>query len=137
MVQGRARAVFNGKVIIHPAAQQSNARQLNKNLLLGDKGEIDSKPELQIYADDVICTHGATVGQLDTQALFYLRSRGFSKKDAQAWLVYGFISEVLERINNPTMRKFIQLPVITQLNQLVGGTSNLQQLFSTESGDMS
>jgi len=137
VVQGLARAVFNGKVIIHPAAQQSNAKQLNKNLLLGDNGEVDTKPELQIYADDVICSHGATVGQLDAQALFYLCSRGFSKKDAQAWLVYGFISEVLERINNPAIRKLIEQAAVVQLKQLLGDTSNLQQIFSTKNGDMS
>lgn len=134
VVQGHARAVFNGAVIIDPAAQQSNARQLNKNLLLGDKGEVDSKPELQIYADDVICSHGATVGQLDTQALFYLQSRGFSKKDAQAWLAYGFISELLERISDPALRQFIQQPVITRLEQLVGGVGNLQALLPAQRG---
>ncbi|MEH6533945.1 MAG: Fe-S cluster assembly protein SufD [Photobacterium frigidiphilum] len=137
VVQGHARAVFNGKVVIHPAAQQSNARQLNKNLLLGEQGEVDTKPELQIYADDVQCSHGATVGQLDTQALFYLRSRGISKKDAQAWLIYGFVSEQLERIDNPLLRKFIELPVITQLNQLVSNdASNLQQFFAIDSGEL-
>lgn len=135
VVQGHARAVFNGAVIIDPAAQQSNARQLNKNLLLGDKGEVDTKPELQIYADDVICTHGATVGQLDKQALFYLQSRGFSTQDAQAWLVYGFISELLERIDNPVLRKFIEQPVLKHLEQLVGGSSNLQDLFPTGNGE--
>lgn len=134
VIQDRARAVFNGEVIIDPVAQQSAARQLNKNLLLGEQGEVDSKPELQIYADDVICSHGATVGQLDRQALFYLQSRGFSEQDAQAWLVYGFISELLERIDNPALRKFIQQPLIAHLQQLVGGESELQQLLPSENG---
>ena len=134
VIQGHARAVFNGKVTIEPEAQQSSARQLNKNLLLAEKGEVDSKPELQIYADDVICTHGATVGQLDAQSLFYLQSRGFSKEDAQAWLAYGFISELLERISDPAMRQFIQQPVITRLEQLVGGEGNLQALLPAQSG---
>jgi Fe-S cluster assembly protein SufD len=136
VVQEHGRAVFNGKVLIQPEAQQSNARQINKNLLLSDNGEVDTKPELQIYADDVICSHGATVGQLDTLALFYLQSRGFSKKDAEAWLVYAFVSEVLEHITNPLMRKFILLPVIEQLNQLIGAASNLHQLVPTEDGDV-
>jgi Fe-S cluster assembly protein SufD len=136
VVQSHARAVFNGKVLIQPEAQQSNARQINKNLLLSENGEVDTKPELQIYADDVICSHGATVGQLDTLALFYLQSRGFSKKDAEAWLVYAFVSEVLEHITNPAMRKFILLPVIEQLNQLIGTASNLHQLVPTEDGDV-
>ena len=134
VIQGRARAVFNGKITIEPAAQQSSARQLNKNLLLAEKGEVDSKPELQIYADDVICSHGATVSQLDAQSLFYLQSRGFSKKDAQAWLTYGFISELLERISVPAMRQSVQQPVITRLEQLVGGEGNLQALLPAQSG---
>jgi Fe-S cluster assembly protein SufD len=138
VIQGRARAVFNGKVIIHPEAQQSNAKQLNKNLLLSDSGEVDTKPELQIYADDVICSHGATVGELDTQALFYLQSRGISKNDAQACLVYGFVSELLERINHPSLRKFIQLSVTAQLKQLVGGDArNLARLSPTQNGELS
>ncbi|MEY8200560.1 MAG: Fe-S cluster assembly protein SufD [Colwellia sp.] len=138
VIQGRARAVFNGKVIILPQAQQSSAKQLNKNLLLGEKAEVDTKPELQIYADDVKCSHGATVGQLDEQALFYLQSRGVCKKDAQSWLVYGFVSEVLKFIDNPALREFIQLPVLANLDQLVGGDVNsLQQFMSTEKGAMS
>ncbi|PKH02662.1 Fe-S cluster assembly protein SufD [Psychromonas sp. MB-3u-54] len=138
VIQGHARAVFNGKVIIHPEAQQSNAQQLNKNLLLSDSGEVDTKPELQIYADDVICNHGATVGQLDTQALFYLQSRGVSQSDAQAWLVYGFVSELLERINNPLLRKFIQLSVTAQLNRLVGNDAcDFPVLFPTQNGELS
>ena len=136
VVQGQARAVFNGKVNIHPDAQQSNARQLNKNLLLGDNAEVDTKPELQIYADDVLCSHGATVGQLDAQTLFYLCSRGVSKKDAQAWLVYGFISDVLERINNPAMRQLFEQAAVAQLKQLLGDTSGLQALFPTENGNI-
>jgi len=138
VIQGSARAVFNGKVLIQPEAQQSNARQLNKNLLLSDTGEVDTKPELQIYADDVVCSHGATVGQLDTQALFYLQSRGISKNDAQAWLVYGFVSELLERINNPSLRKFIQLPVTAQLNRLAGNDArDSAVLFPTQNGERS
>jgi Fe-S cluster assembly protein SufD len=120
VVQGRARAVFNGKVVIQPLAQQSNARQLNKNLLLGDKAEVDTKPELQIYADDVSCSHGATVGQLDLQSLFYLQSRGISKQDAQRWLVFGFVSEILEQLDDLALRQFIQRPVVRHLNRLVG-----------------
>ncbi len=134
VIQGRARAVFNGEVIIDPVAQQSAARQLNKNLLLSEQGEVDSKPELQIYADDVICSHGATVGQLDKQALFYLQSRGLSEQDAQAWLVYGFISELLERIDNPALRRFIEAPLIAHLQQLIAAESNLQDLLPTENG---
>ncbi|OUR74835.1 Fe-S cluster assembly protein SufD [Colwellia psychrerythraea] len=137
VIHGRGRAVFNGKVIIHSQAQQSSANQLNKNLLLGEKAEVDTKPELQIYADDVKCSHGATVGQLDEQALFYLQSRGVCKKDAQNWLVNGFVSEVLKLIDNPVLREFIQLTVIAHLNQLAGGdVKSLQELISTGEGVM-
>ncbi|ABM03319.1 Iron-regulated ABC transporter permease protein SufD [Psychromonas ingrahamii 37] len=137
VIQGHARAVFNGKVIIHPEAQQSNAKQLNNNLLLSDNGEVDTKPELQIYADDVICNHGATVGQLDTQALFYLQSRGISEKDAQACLVDGFVGELLERINHLSLRNFIQLSISAQLKQLVGNDAGNLALFPPmENGEM-
>ncbi|OUS28743.1 Fe-S cluster assembly protein SufD [Thalassotalea sp. 42_200_T64] len=138
VIQGRARAVFNGKVIIHPQTQQSAAKQLNKNLLLGKKAEVDSKPELQIYADDVKCSHGATVGQLDELALFYLQSRGICKKDAESWLVFGFVSEVLNRIDNPDMREFVLLPVLAHLNQLVGGdVKRLQEIMPAQKGTIS
>jgi len=136
VVQGHARAVFNGAVIIDPVAQQSNAKQLNRNLLLGDNGEVDSKPELQIYADDVICTHGATVGQLDSQALFYLQSRGFSKEEAQAWLVYGFVSELLDRIDNPALRKFIEQPVSAYLARLFPTQFPVRLPHKEESADV-
>ncbi|WP_052073212.1 SufB/SufD family protein [Thalassotalea sp. ND16A] len=138
MIQGRARAVFNGKVIIHPQAQQSAAKQLNKNLLLGEKAEVDTKPELQIYADDVKCSHGATVGQLDELALFYLQSRGICKKEAESWLVFGFVSEVLNRIDNPDMREFVLLPVLAHLNHLVGGdVKSLQEIMPAKKGTIS
>ncbi len=133
VIQDQSRAVFDGKVKIPPDAQHSTARQINKNLLLGEQGEVDTKPELQIYADDVVCSHGATVGQLDPQSLFYLQSRGISEKDAQAWLVYGFIKEVLEQINNISMREFIQMPVMAKLNQLVG--NDISQLITQERGE--
>ncbi|WP_372880263.1 Fe-S cluster assembly protein SufD [Psychromonas sp.] len=133
VIQNQSRAVFDGKVNIQPIAQRSAARQINKNLLLGEQAEVDTKPELQIYADDVVCSHGATVGQLDAQSLFYLQSRGISEKDAQAWLVYGFIREVLERIDNSSMGEFIQLPVMAKLNQLVG--NDISTLLAPERGE--
>lgn len=132
VIQGRARAVFNGKVVVHPAAQQSDARQLNKNLLLSAKAEVDTKPELQIYADDVKCTHGATVGQLDAQALFYLQSRGINQVDAEALLVYAFVSDVLQGIDHPGVQPLIQAPVLDQLSSLMGAdTIRLQPLMPT------
>jgi len=123
VIQGHARAVFNGKVVVEPDAQQSDARQINKNLLLSEKAEVDTKPELQIYADDVKCSHGATVGQLDAQALFYLQSRGISKTDAEALLVYAFVSEIIEGIDHPGVQQLIQAPVLEQLSHLIGADS--------------
>jgi len=132
VIQGRARAVFNGKVVVHLDAQQSDARQINKNLLLSEKAEVDTKPELQIYADDVKCSHGATVGQLDAQALFYLQSRGISKTDAEALLVYAFVSEILQAIDHPGVQRLIQAPVLAQLSDLIGAdTIDLQPLMPT------
>ena len=99
ILDGRARGVFNGRVIVHPDAQKTDARQSNKNLLLSRNAEIDTKPELEIYADDVKCAHGATVGQLDEQALFYLRSRGIGEDHARGLLTYGFAREILDRVH--------------------------------------
>lgn len=91
----RARGVFNGKVLVHPDAVGTDARQSNPNLLLSSRAEVDTKPELEIYADDVACSHGATVGQLDADALFYLQSRGIAPRAALAMLTGGFAAEIL------------------------------------------
>ena len=91
---------------------------------------MDTKPELQIYADDVKCSHGATVGQLDAQALFYLQSRGISQTDAEALLVYAFVSEILEAIDHPGVQRLIQTPLLDQLSDLIGADSiRLQPLL--------
>ncbi len=96
----RGRAVFNGKTTVHEGAQKSNARQSSRNLLLTTGAEIDTKPELEIYADDVQCSHGATTGQLDPVALFYLRSRGLSENEARSALTRAFAGAVLSRIDH-------------------------------------
>lgn len=96
---GRGRGVFNGKVIVRPDAQKIDARQSSRNLLLSPTAEIDSKPELEIYANDVKCSHGATTGQLDATALFYLRSRGLSESDARAALIRAFAESILSTID--------------------------------------
>ena len=93
-----ARGVFNGKIYVHPHAQKTDAKQSNQALLLSDDACIDTKPQLEIYADDVKCTHGATVGQLDVDALFYLRSRGLSHDDAHNLLIYAFANELVDRL---------------------------------------
>ncbi len=95
----RARAVFNGQVYVHPDAQKTDASQTNKNLLLSRDAEVDTKPQLEIYADDVKCSHGATVGQLDEEMLFYLRSRGIDERVARGMLTYGFAHDIVEQMD--------------------------------------
>jgi Fe-S cluster assembly protein SufD len=97
---GRGRGVFNGKSVVHEGAQQSQARQTSRNLLLSASAEIDTKPELEIYADDVKCSHGATTGRLDPAALFYLRSRGLTASEARAALTRAFAGAVLSRMDH-------------------------------------
>ncbi len=104
VLDGRARGVFNGRIVVRPGAQKTDAHQTNKNLLLADGVEVDSKPQLEIFADDVKCSHGAADGQLAAEALFYLKSRGLDEAAARALLTYGFASEVLARIPDATIR---------------------------------
>lgn len=101
-------AVFNGKVLVQPGVTQICAQQENHNLLLSSEAEINTKPELEIYAEDVKCTHGATIGQLDTTALFYLRSRGLSLEEAQQILRQAFAMEIMHEIKQPLLRDYIQ-----------------------------
>jgi len=102
---GHGRGVFNGKVVVHPNAIKTDAQQSNKNLLLSRDAEVDTKPELEIYADDVKCAHGATVGQLDEDALFYLRSRGLDESAARALLTCAFAGDILGRVGLARVRK--------------------------------
>jgi Fe-S cluster assembly protein SufD len=90
--------VFNGKVYVHPEAQQTDGKQTNNTLLLSPTARIDTKPQLEIFADDVKCTHGATVGRLDETALFYMKSRGINADSARRLLTYAFAADVLETI---------------------------------------
>jgi len=99
-----AHGVFNGKVYVHPEAQQTDGKQTNNNLLLSDRAQIDTKPQLEIFADDVKCTHGATVGRLDELALFYLTSRGIDAALARTLLTYAFAADVLQRIPHDGIR---------------------------------
>jgi Fe-S cluster assembly protein SufD len=109
----RAHAVFNGKVFVPKAAQSTNAAQLNRNLLLSSKARIDTKPELQITADNVKCSHGATVSQLEAEEIFYLRSRGLNDADARHLLIDAFATEIIERIPLPSLQsKLTQLIVV-------------------------
>lgn len=101
LVTDQSRAVFNGRIHIHPQAQKTDAQLNNKNLLLSREAEIDTKPELEIYADDVKCAHGASIGQLDEKALFYFESRGIDKATAEAMLSFGFINEIVDTLPVP------------------------------------
>lgn len=115
VLNGKSRAVFNGKVVVHPQAQKIEAHQNNANLLLSDDAEIDTKPELEIYADDVKCSHGATVGQLDENMLFYLRSRAIDEETARSLLTYAFADEVISKINLPEIKQRLEYLVVGQL----------------------
>lgn len=111
----RGRAVFNGKVVVHAGAAGTDARQANANLLLSDAAEADTKPELEIYADDVKCSHGATVGRLDPDMLFYLRSRAVPEATARSLLVFAFAEELVRRISVRTIRERIERRVLGRL----------------------
>lgn len=115
VIADRARGVWNGKVVVQPGADGADARQSSKNLLLGKLAEVDTKPELEIYADEVKCSHGATVGQLDMDALFYLRSRGVDEAVARSLLVFAFADSVLAGIGIPALRKYLEQQLIMRL----------------------
>jgi Fe-S cluster assembly protein SufD len=116
---GRGRGVFNGKAVVHVDAQRSNARQTNRNLLLTPGAEIDSKPELEIYADDVKCSHGSTTGQLDPAALFYLRSRGLGEREARSALTRAFAGTVLSRMDLAPYAAAVHAVLDERLNRLL------------------
>jgi Fe-S cluster assembly protein SufD len=98
ILDGQSRGVFHGRIIVHKDAQKTDAKQTNRNLLLSEDAQIDTKPQLEIYADDVKCTHGATIGQIDEDAIFYLRSRGIAADSARALLLFAFAGESLQRM---------------------------------------
>lgn len=109
IIADEATAVFNGRIHIHRDAQKTRAELSNKNLLTSTRAEINTKPELEIYADDVQCAHGATVAQLDEMALHYLRTRGVSAAEAQVMLSFGFINEVIDTVRNDALRQFLRV----------------------------
>jgi Fe-S cluster assembly protein SufD len=115
VLSGRSRAVFNGKAIVHPGAAGTDAQQSNANLLLSPGAEVDTKPELEIYADDVKCSHGATTGQLDADALFYLRSRGLDEDTARTVLTFAFADAVLARMGLAPIRQHAEQLVVGRL----------------------
>lgn len=108
VIDGRATGVFSGKIFVRPDAQKTNAYQTNNNILLSDGASVNTKPQLEIFADDVKCSHGCTVGRLDEEALFYLRTRGISKEHAQAMLLHAFASNVIEQIKIEPLRQYAE-----------------------------
>jgi Fe-S cluster assembly protein SufD len=114
IVDGKARAIFNGQIRVAPHAQGTDARQQSRNLLLSESARVDTKPQLEIYADDVKCSHGATVGQLDPEELFYLQSRGLNSDDARNLLTYGFAADVLNRIPVASLRRALRQLVMAR-----------------------
>jgi Fe-S cluster assembly protein SufD len=117
ILDGRANAVFNGRIIVRKDAQKTDSKQTNKNLVLSDDAVINTKPELQIHADDVRCTHGATIGQLDAEALFYLQSRGIGKNDARSLLTYAFAQDIIGRIKVPSLKESLERIVFEKFHE--------------------
>jgi Fe-S cluster assembly protein SufD len=110
ILAGRARAVFNGKIVVRPDAQKTDAKQTNRALLLSDDAQVNTKPQLEIFADDVKCTHGAAIGQLDDDAMFYLRSRGLDAVAARNLLIHAFVGDVLDELRHrPISEAVMQL----------------------------
>jgi Fe-S cluster assembly protein SufD len=124
ILAGRARGVFHGRIIVHKDAQKTDAKQTNRNLLLSDDARIDTKPQLEIYADDVKCTHGATIGQIEEEQLFYLRQRGLAKADARNLLLYAFAAECLDRMHEGAARELVEKLIQQRLHELAQSTAN-------------
>ena len=120
ILEGHSSAVFNGKVLVRKDAQKTDAKQTNKNLVLSEDAVIDTKPELQILADDVRCTHGATIGQLDPEAIFYLQSRGIGLADARNLLILAFARDIVDRIKVAPLREQLERILLEKLH----GTRN-------------
>lgn len=110
-----SRGVFNGKIYVRPQAQKTNAFQANRNILLSEKATVNTKPQLEIWADDVKCSHGCTTGQLDEEAMFYLRARGIEKNAARAMMLYAFAGEITDKIPDAAIRKYIDLAISERL----------------------
>jgi Fe-S cluster assembly protein SufD len=128
ILDDHAHGVFHGRIIVHKDAQKTDAKQTNRNLLLSDDAQIDTKPQLEIYADDVKCTHGATIGQVEEEALFYLRSRGIDQSAARALLLFAFAGQCLERMSCAPVREYLQ----HQIQQWLPEGNRSPALSSTE-----
>jgi Fe-S cluster assembly protein SufD len=117
ILDGRSRGVFHGRILVRPDAQKTDAKQTNKNLLLSEEATVDTKPQLEIYADDVKCTHGATVGQLNDESIFYLRARGIGEETAKRMLIHAFAGEIIERVRHAPAREELDRIVWDRLEQ--------------------
>ena len=107
ILDDKSKGVFHGRILVREIAQKTDAKQTNKNLLLSDNATADTKPQLEIYADDVKCTHGATIGQLNAESIFYLRARGIGSETAKRMLIHAFAGEIIERIHCEPARAVI------------------------------
>jgi len=132
ILDDRAHGVFHGRIIVHKDAQKTDAKQTNRNLLLSDDAQIDTKPQLEIYADDVKCTHGATIGQIDENALFYLRSRGIDELSARKLLLFAFASECLDRMKPSPAREQVEKLIHSYLLQVANSANNFATGTSSE-----
>src|SRR5690606_5524160 len=117
---GNSTGVFNGKVLVNREAQKTNAFQANNNILVSDKATINTKPQLEIFADDVKCSHGCTIGQLDESALFYMKSRGIPEKEAKCLLMYAFSNNVLSSVKIPEIKQRITKIIACKLGVNIG-----------------
>jgi Fe-S cluster assembly protein SufD len=117
ILDGQSKGVFHGRILVRPNAQKTDAKQTNKNLLLSDDATIDTKPQLEIYADDVKCTHGATIGQLNDESIFYLRARGIGLEKARQMLIHAFAGEIIDRIRYAPAREEMDKIVWDRLEQ--------------------
>ncbi len=110
-----AHGVFNGKIFVRPNAQKTNAFQLNRNILLTDTASIHTKPQLEIWADDVKCSHGATTGQIDAEQLFYLRARGLDKVQARALLLQAFAGDIIQNVKSEALQEMLRDAIAQRL----------------------
>jgi Fe-S cluster assembly protein SufD len=117
ILDGKASAVFNGRILVRKDAQKTDSKQTNKNLVLSDEAVINTKPELQIFADDVRCTHGATIGQLDAEAMFYLQSRGIGRADARRLLTYAFAQDIIDRVKVRSLKDSLEAILLEKFHE--------------------
>ena len=120
ILAGKSKGVFHGRILVRPNAQKTDAKQTNKNLLLSDEASADAKPQLEIYADDVKCTHGATIGQLNEESIYYLRSRGIGLETARRMLIHAFAGEIIDRVKHDALREELDALVWDRLEQHEG-----------------